>query len=120
MRDYIFRRVLLAIPAAIVVSLLSFLLVHLVPGDVVMAMLAEAPNFSPAEVADLRHQLGLDKPLPEQYADWLVGEERQIAAPQVGQPQPYPLFGAGPLVCPEQYQDPRAGQATLSCFDPGV
>src|SRR5262249_11752734 len=120
MRDYIVKRVLLMFPALLVVSIMVFILVHLVPGDVVMAMLAEAPNFKKEDVDKLRHELGLDKPLHIQYAVWLFGEQREIAKPTETQPQPYQIFGTGPLICPDRFQNPRANQPVVSCFYRGV
>jgi ABC-type dipeptide/oligopeptide/nickel transport system permease component len=52
------------------VSILVFLIIHLIPGDPVMQMLS-TNAVSPGEVARLRHELGLDLPLPEQYIRWL-------------------------------------------------
>ncbi|MGD0947302.1 MAG: nickel ABC transporter permease [Candidatus Binatia bacterium] len=69
MIPYIARRLVLAVPTVIGVVTLVFLLIHLVPGDPVDVMLGET-----ARVADkvrLRHQLGLDHPLPVQYARYL-------------------------------------------------
>jgi ABC-type dipeptide/oligopeptide/nickel transport system permease component len=48
-----------------------FLLIHLIPGDPAAAMLGEGA--APGDVAALRHDLGLDRPLPAQYAAWLSG-----------------------------------------------
>ena len=56
------------------VCTLVFLLVHLVPGDPVEAMLGESAR--PADRAALRASLGLDKPLSEQYLDYLSGLAR--------------------------------------------
>jgi peptide/nickel transport system permease protein len=120
MRDYIVKRVLLMIPAIVIVSILSFSLVHLVPGDVVMAMLAEAPNFKQEDVDALRHELGLDRPLHVQYFVWLFGEQREIAKPTETQAQPYQISGTGPLICPDRFQNPRANQPVVSCFYRGV
>jgi len=53
------------------VSLAVFLLIHLVPGDPVEVMLGDSAR--PADRAELRHQLGLDQPLPTQLADWFGG-----------------------------------------------
>src|SRR5512140_1032104 len=58
---------LLLLGAATVV----FFLIHLVPGDPVAAMLGEGA--APADVTALRVQLGLDRPIPAQYARWLAG-----------------------------------------------
>jgi peptide/nickel transport system permease protein len=52
-----------------VVSAVVFSLIHLTPGDPVRIMLREEAD--PVAVATLRHQLGLDQPLPLQYLTWL-------------------------------------------------
>lgn len=51
------------------VSLVSFLLVALLPGDLALLILADAAT--PERVAALREQLGLDQPLPIRYLHWL-------------------------------------------------
>ncbi len=61
---------LLLLGAATVV----FFLIHLVPGDPAAAMLGEGA--APADVAALRHDLGLDRPLASQYGSWLAGIAR--------------------------------------------
>ncbi|HVO31110.1 MAG TPA: ABC transporter permease, partial [bacterium] len=66
MRQLLLRRFLLAIPTLIAVSIASFLLVHLVPGDPVDFMLGESAL--PQAKAALRTELHLDAPLPSQYA----------------------------------------------------
>lgn len=66
---YILRRVLYALPIALAVSLICFLLVHIAPGDPVNAIIS--PD-APAEVvAQVRAEYGLDRPLPAQFAIWL-------------------------------------------------
>lgn len=62
------RRLLLAVPLLVVVSSLSFVLVSLIPGDAAKTILG--PDASPEEHERLRHQLGLDLPLHEQYWEW--------------------------------------------------
>ena len=57
------------VPILGVVSVVVFSLIHLTPGDPVRIMLREEAD--PATVATLRHQLGLDRPLPLQYLTWL-------------------------------------------------
>ncbi|MDE2334192.1 MAG: ABC transporter permease [Rhodospirillales bacterium] len=52
------------------VSLLAFLMVHLVPGDAAQIQLG-ASDASPQKLAILRHEMGLDRPLAVQYALWL-------------------------------------------------
>jgi peptide/nickel transport system permease protein len=51
------------------VSLLTFALIHMTPGDPVLVMLGQ--DATPAELVRLRHLLGLDQPLPVQYAQYL-------------------------------------------------
>jgi peptide/nickel transport system permease protein len=58
-----------AIPTLIGVSLLVFLLIHMIPGDPAQVMLY--PKGTPEEVEALRHELGLDKPMAIQYLDWV-------------------------------------------------
>lgn len=69
MHRYILRRLLLAVPTFILVSALTFLVLRLIPGDVLELMLQE--SWSPAAYQQLRGELGLDKPLLVQYWDWL-------------------------------------------------
>lgn len=70
MFTYIIKRLLYAIPIALGVTLLSFMLVYLAPGDPLNAI---APADAPAEViAALKSAYGLDKPVPVQYGLWLL------------------------------------------------
>jgi len=64
------RRLAVSAPVLLVASLITFLLEYLVPGDAAAAILAGS-NATPADVEALRHRLGLDRPLWQQYADWL-------------------------------------------------
>jgi peptide/nickel transport system permease protein len=68
---FLIRRILLTIPVILGVATLVFSLIHLVPGDPVQAMLGESA--SPADIADLRGKLGLDRPLIVQYTAVLKG-----------------------------------------------
>jgi peptide/nickel transport system permease protein len=63
------RRILASIPLIIAVSLVSFLFEGLIPGNAAQAILG--PNASPGAVVQLNQQLGLNKPLYEQYWQWL-------------------------------------------------
>ena len=66
---FLLKRLLLLIPTIWGVVTIVFLLIHLVPGDPVEIMLGE--NAMAADKAKLRHELSLDKPLGEQYLDYL-------------------------------------------------
>ena len=66
---YIIRRVLYAVPISLAVGLMCFMLVHIAPGDPVNAIV---PADAPQEVVEqIRHEYGLDKPLPIQFGLWL-------------------------------------------------
>jgi len=65
------KRLLLALPVAWAVVTLVFLLIHIVPGDPVRNALGD--NASAQQVAELKHQLGLDLPLPQQYVNYWRG-----------------------------------------------
>jgi peptide/nickel transport system permease protein len=67
---YTARRILYAIPIALAVSLVCFMLVHIAPGDPIDAILP--PDASAETVAMVRKDYGLDKPLPVQFGLWLA------------------------------------------------
>src|SRR5947209_7132444 len=69
MGQYVLRRLLAAIPVAVGVATIVFLITHL-SGDPVDIMLG--PSAPPEAREALRHQLGLDHPLPVQYVTWLA------------------------------------------------
>ena len=71
MLTFILRRLGAVVPVLLAVSVLVFLMSHLTPGDPATIMLGE--NASGADVERLRHQLGLDRPLPVQYGRYLAG-----------------------------------------------
>lgn len=62
------RRVLYGVTSVIAASLLAFLLVYLVPGDVADTIAGEEATTE--EVENIRRDLGLDRPLPVQYVKW--------------------------------------------------
>lgn len=68
---HIARRLLALIVVALGVATLSFAMIHLVPGDPVVAMLGDTA--APADIVRMRHELGLDRPLLAQYASFLWG-----------------------------------------------
>ncbi len=71
LRYYILRRVLLIIPVLVGLSLVTFTVARLVPGDPVK--LAAGPRASPEEIQRLREEFGLDKPLAIQYLEYMRG-----------------------------------------------
>ena len=65
---YILKRLMLAVPTLVIASVVVFLLIHLAPGGPVRVMLG--PMQDAVLVEKLRHQLGLDLPLYQQYFRW--------------------------------------------------
>lgn len=65
------HRFLLTLPALWLVLTMVFLLIHIVPGDPVEQMLGEGA--APGQIAEMRHTLGLDRPLIVQYGRYLGG-----------------------------------------------
>ena len=65
MGQYAIKRFLTIVPVLIGISLIVFSFIHLIPGDPAVAMLGE--RATPQRVAEVRAQLGLDKPLYTQY-----------------------------------------------------
>lgn len=71
MGRYLARRLALTVPVLLGVATLVFSLIHLIPGDPAQAMLGATA--ADADVAQLRRQLGLDRPLIVQYGSFLQG-----------------------------------------------
>ncbi|MEH8023810.1 ABC transporter permease subunit [Gallibacterium anatis] len=69
---FIFKRVAMVIPTFIGITLLTFALIHLIPGDPIEIRMGER-GLSPEVHQQMMHQLGLDKSLSEQYFDYLKG-----------------------------------------------
>ena len=69
MRKYVLIKVLQLVTVSFIISVLVFLLVHLLPGDPTVTILG--PDDTPQNKALLLHQLGLDKGLVSQYGTWL-------------------------------------------------
>lgn len=72
MTQYIVKRILLTVPVLLMVTLISFALIRIVPGDVLDVMYADSP-LTAAQINDIREQLGMNKPIPLQYWDWMTG-----------------------------------------------
>ena len=71
MLQYIAKRLLGLVPTLLIVGVMVFLLVHLLPGD--PARLAAGPDATPETVQLVREDLGLDRPLPEQFLRFVGG-----------------------------------------------
>ncbi|MCZ8105444.1 MAG: ABC transporter permease [Burkholderiaceae bacterium] len=71
MWGYIGRRLLATIPVIAVVAVLVFLMLRLTPGD--PAAVIAGPSATEADIVEIRDKLGLDKPLPTQFARWVGG-----------------------------------------------
>jgi len=69
--QYIVKRLLGLLPTLLIVGALVFMFVHLLPGD--PARLAAGQDATPETVALVRKDLGLDRPLPEQFARFAAG-----------------------------------------------
>jgi peptide/nickel transport system permease protein len=69
---YLIRRILQAIITVFIVTIVSFGLMHLVPTGVVHALVGARQAGNPQAIAAVTHELGLDKPLVEQYWIWLT------------------------------------------------
>ncbi len=69
--QYILRRILLIVPLILGITLMTFTVSHLIPGD--PARLAAGLHASPEAVENLRQRLGLDKPLHVQFLIYLRG-----------------------------------------------
>jgi peptide/nickel transport system permease protein len=68
---YALRRLLFAVPVLFGVSVLTFLMLHLVPGDPVAAMFIGQGGAKAAQMETVREQLGLNDPLPVQYVNYM-------------------------------------------------
>src|SRR5262245_66520805 len=74
---YMLRRLLLIFPTLLGVAVLVFLLMRVVPGDIVEMRFAEGQFFNAELVAKERARLGLDRPLWRQFLDWRWGIVRR-------------------------------------------
>ena len=75
MRRYLTGRVLQAVGVVLMITTLTFALIHLAPGDPLAASL-DAPGVTQAVRAEWRASFGLDRPLGEQYVRWMANAAR--------------------------------------------
>ncbi|HYB42704.1 MAG TPA: ABC transporter permease [Candidatus Methylomirabilis sp.] len=90
MRTYIIQRLVVAVPSLLIASLIVFVLPRLIPGDVVQLMLEEKAYGKDLE--ELRAKLGLNRPIPVQYVEWIgriargdLGESLWTRRPVLGE-----------------------------------
>ena len=95
MLAFIVRRLLLTLPVVWIVVTLVFGMIHMVPGDPVALMLGEGASV--AEIEGLRHDLGLDRPVLEQYRTYLSGLLRERPGPRAGRQEQSVACRGGPV-----------------------
>jgi peptide/nickel transport system permease protein len=76
LRDFIIRRLLYAIPTLIGISIITFAIARLAPGDPIRLFTFGIRDFTQADYERLLHVYGLDKPMPLQYIDWITNALR--------------------------------------------
>ena len=77
MLSYLIQRVLLMIPTLVAISVITFVIIQLPPGDYLSTYIAElqsqGENVDIEKIEALRAQYGLDRPMIEQYGLWVLG-----------------------------------------------
>src|SRR5919109_1331735 len=76
MQRYLAQRLIALIPTLLGISVIVFLVMHLIPGDAISAMIGTTYKLTETQAASLRAYFGFDKPLPEQYWIWLTSALR--------------------------------------------
>ncbi len=80
MRTYVIRRLLLFVPALVGASMLIFILMRLVPGDIAEILVyqagSETSGIQQKQIQQIRSELGLDRPVAIQYLSWIAGAVR--------------------------------------------
>lgn len=74
MRQYAIKRIGLFLPTVLLVTIIVFVVMRLIPGDPALAILsADDAVYTQEELAQLRAELGTDRPIPVQYFEWIGG-----------------------------------------------
>ena len=76
MRNFLIRRALYAIPTLIGISIITFAIARLSPGDPIRLFTFGIKDFTQEDYLRLLHAYGLDKPIPLQYVDWVTNAVR--------------------------------------------
>jgi peptide/nickel transport system permease protein len=71
MHTYVIRRVLEYIPVLLLVSIFTFAILRLIPGDALLTMMGERQGMDTADLEAARAEMGLDRPLVVQYLSWI-------------------------------------------------
>jgi peptide/nickel transport system permease protein len=73
MISFLLRRLLQTIVVVFIVTIVVFVAMRMLPGDPILLLITsnQAASSTPEHIAELRHQYGLDKPIPVQYIDWI-------------------------------------------------
>ncbi len=87
MLNYFLKRLLGVIPTMLIVAVLVFLFVHLLPGD--PARLAAGPEADADTVELVRKDLGLDRPMPEQFVRYFSNALRGTSVPRCAPSGPF-------------------------------
>ena len=73
MRGYVLRRTLTTIPIIVLTTIVIFVLMRVLPGDPVLVLAGQSQaSVSAQTLQQLRHQYGLDQPIPVQYGRWIA------------------------------------------------
>lgn len=99
MRRFLSQRLVALVPTLLGISLIVFLVIHLIPGDTISAMIGTQYKLTEAQAAALREYYGLDKPLHEQYVRWIAAALRGNLGYSVrsGQPVASEILRSFPL-----------------------
>lgn len=76
MQRFLAQRIIAFVPTLFGISIIVFLVMHLIPGDAISAMIGTQYKLTEVQAAALRQYYGLDRPLPEQYLLWLTAALR--------------------------------------------
>ena len=76
MRQYIIRRLIYSVPTVLLVSLFTFSLIRIIPGDVIVAQIEDIGALTAEDRAYIEHELGLDRGFVVSYFSWLGGAAR--------------------------------------------
>ena len=74
MKHYVIKRLLATVPLLLLIAFLCFCFIHLIPSDPaeVALRVRQTPIITPEAIAEMRHELGLDRPFLERFVDWLM------------------------------------------------